>query len=199
MSKYMMLIKELDSLNVEFLLKDLAGGKDPSEYELKIINDIASRKNLDLGIMNAVIHYALLQDEMKLKRSSLEKAASILEKEGVRNVAEALLVFREYRNKKPTNLNREGAPSVSGIHNHGSALEDVESILRKLGELEKNVNDRFERLDNQLDRIENRIDGLQMNFNRLNSEFEKAFTIIDKRFTQLDAKFEKNKGRFTTE
>src|SRR5690625_6302426 len=58
------------------LLEDLSNGSKASERDLKIIRDVMVAQNLPRPVMNVLVHYALMQSNMKLSKPYLETIAS---------------------------------------------------------------------------------------------------------------------------
>lgn len=78
-TKEEMLVQELESISPKKLLEDLSSGNNASQQDLKAINEVnevMAKQGLPAPVMNVLIHYVLLQSNMKLSKSYLEKIAS---------------------------------------------------------------------------------------------------------------------------
>lgn len=84
------LISRLESISSKQLLKDLSGGNNASERDMKIISEIMINQGLPEPVMNVLIHYVLLQSNMKLSKSYLEKIASHWSRADLKTAKEAM-------------------------------------------------------------------------------------------------------------
>jgi len=71
-----LLIQELEVISPKQLLEDLSSGNFASEQDMKAIREIMTTQGLPAPVMNVLIHYVLLQSNMKLSKAYLEKIAS---------------------------------------------------------------------------------------------------------------------------
>ena len=67
------LIRYLETVSPRQVLADLSDGSEPVESDLKLIEDIMIRLKLTPGVVNVLIQYCMLQTDMKLSRSYVEK------------------------------------------------------------------------------------------------------------------------------
>ena len=104
MSKTIKLLRELEKLEPEELLQELTGRK-VSEKHVTAIKDIATKTGLEKELLNVVLHAAILSNKnYEFDSSKLELTARTIKMAGVRNPSEAMLVLREYANKRPLYL-----------------------------------------------------------------------------------------------
>lgn len=85
-----LLIQELESISPKQLLEDLSGGNQASPQDMKLIQDVMTSQGLPAPVMNVLIHYVLLQTNMKLSRAYLEKIASHWSRAKIKTAREAM-------------------------------------------------------------------------------------------------------------
>ncbi|MFD1851915.1 replication initiation and membrane attachment family protein [Oceanobacillus bengalensis] len=85
-----MLIHELETISPKQLLEDLSGGNQASEQDMKIIREVMTSQGLPSPVMNVLIHYVLLQSNMKLSKAYLEKIASHWSRANIKTAKEAM-------------------------------------------------------------------------------------------------------------
>lgn len=76
LTKEEQLIKRLETISPKHLLEDLSSGNQASEQDMRIIREVMTGQGLPSPVMNVLIHYVLLQSNMKLSKAYLEKIAS---------------------------------------------------------------------------------------------------------------------------
>lgn len=91
LSKEEMLIHELETISPKQLLEDLSSGNHASEQDLKVIREIMTTQGLPSPVMNVLIHYVLLQTNMKLSKAYLEKIASHWSRANLKTAREAMM------------------------------------------------------------------------------------------------------------
>src|SRR5699024_3939745 len=70
------LIYELETISPKQLLEDLSSGNHASIQDMRAIQEVMTTQGLPAPVMNVLIHYVLLQSNMKLSKAYLEKIAS---------------------------------------------------------------------------------------------------------------------------
>lgn len=75
-SKEEELILYFETTSPRQLLKDLSGGAEASNADLKIIEEIMFNQKLLPGVVNVLIQYVMLKTDMKLTKGYVEKIAS---------------------------------------------------------------------------------------------------------------------------
>ncbi|AIF43239.1 replication initiation and membrane attachment family protein [Virgibacillus sp. SK37] len=76
LTKEEQLIYELETISPKQLLEDLSNGNQASEQDMKVIREVMTRQGLPSPVMNVLIHYVLLQSNMKLSKAYIETIAS---------------------------------------------------------------------------------------------------------------------------
>ncbi|RLL47897.1 chromosome replication initiation protein [Oceanobacillus piezotolerans] len=84
------LINELETISPKQLLEDLSSGNQASEQDMKIIREVMTQQGLPAPVMNVLIHYVLLQSNMKLSKAYMEKIASHWSRAHLRTAKEAM-------------------------------------------------------------------------------------------------------------
>lgn len=84
------LIFELENMSPKQLLEDLSGGNQASGQDMKVIQEVMTSQGLPSPVMNVLIHYVLLQSNMKLSKAYLEKIASHWSRANLRTAKEAM-------------------------------------------------------------------------------------------------------------
>jgi len=90
MTKEEMLIQELETMSPKQLLEDLSNGNHASEQDLKAVREVMTTQGLPTPVMNVLIHYVLLQTNMKLSKGYLEKIASHWSRAKIKTAKEAM-------------------------------------------------------------------------------------------------------------
>ncbi|AZU63578.1 replication initiation and membrane attachment family protein [Neobacillus mesonae] len=99
-------------------LKDISGGAEPSKSDIQIIEDVMFKQKLLPGVINVLLHFVMLRNEMKLTKGYVEKIASHWARLQIKTVKEAMdLAKKEYRtylswaeNKKTGNKGTKQKP-----------------------------------------------------------------------------------------
>ena len=84
------LVYELETMSPKQLLEDLSGGNQASGQDMKIIQEVMTSQGLPSPVMNVLIHYVLLQSNMKLSKAYLEKIASHWSRANLQTAKEAM-------------------------------------------------------------------------------------------------------------
>jgi replication initiation and membrane attachment protein len=90
LTKEEQLIQELETMSPKQLLEDLSRGNQASEQDMKIIREVMVSQGLPSPVMNVLIHYILLQSNMRLSKPYLEKIASHWSRAGLQTAEEAM-------------------------------------------------------------------------------------------------------------
>lgn len=105
LTKEEQLIRQLETISPKQLLEDYSSGNQASEQDLKMISDVMTSQGLPMPVMNVLVHYVLLQSNMKLSKSYLEKIASHWSRANLKTAREAMNFAKKEINKfrqKPT-------------------------------------------------------------------------------------------------
>ncbi|WP_205317603.1 replication initiation and membrane attachment family protein [Oceanobacillus zhaokaii] len=98
-TKEEMLIQELETISPKQLLEDLSGGNQASEQDLRAIREVMISQGLPAPVMNVLVHYVLLQSNMKLSKAYLEKIASHWSRANIKSAKEAMEFAKSEQNK----------------------------------------------------------------------------------------------------
>ncbi|SIT03678.1 replicative DNA helicase loader DnaB [Virgibacillus pantothenticus] len=106
------LINHLETISPKQLLEDLSSGHHASEQDLRLVGDIMTSQGLPAPVMNVLIHYVLLQTNMKLSKNYLAKIASHWSRANLKTAKEAMAFAKKevtsYKTaKKPVARNRQ--------------------------------------------------------------------------------------------
>ncbi|MUK86890.1 chromosome replication initiation protein [Ornithinibacillus sp. L9] len=102
LSKEEQLIKELETISPKQLLEDLSSGNQASTQDLKVIREVMTSQGLPSPVMNVLIHYVLLQSNMKLSKAYLEKIASHWSRANLKTAKEAMVFAKRERYRTST-------------------------------------------------------------------------------------------------
>ncbi|HLR52283.1 MAG TPA: DnaD domain protein [Candidatus Avamphibacillus sp.] len=108
-TKEEMLIKELETISPQQLLMDLSSGNQASEQDMKVIRDVMTSQGLPAPVMNVLIHYVLLQSNMKLSKAYMEKIASHWSRANLKTAKEAMEFAKKEQSRfqqRNTNKNK---------------------------------------------------------------------------------------------
>ncbi|TQS76233.1 chromosome replication initiation protein [Ornithinibacillus gellani] len=93
------LIQQLEVISPRQLLADLSSGNQASEQDMKVIREVMTSQGLPSPVMNVLIHYVLLQSNMKLSKAYLEKIASHWSRANLQTAKEAMEFAKMEKNK----------------------------------------------------------------------------------------------------
>ncbi|RKQ29918.1 replication initiation and membrane attachment family protein [Oceanobacillus halophilus] len=111
-TKEEMLIQELETISPKQLLEDLSGGKQASEQDMKVIREVMTSQGLPAPVMNVLIHYVLLQSNMKLSKAYLEKIASHWSRVKIKTAKEAMEFAKKEKERfQQASAKRQSAPT----------------------------------------------------------------------------------------
>ena len=118
LSKEERLIRQFETISPKQLLEDLSGGHNASEQDMKLISEIMVKQGLPNPVMNVLIHYVLLQSDMKLSKPYLEKIASHWSRAKLQTAKEAMEFakkqaeppMKEKRTYRPKKQSKEVIP-----------------------------------------------------------------------------------------
>lgn len=102
-TKFERLIEKFETASPKDILEDLSSGHNASEQDVQFIRDTMLEQGLPTPVMNVLIHYVMLQSDMKLPRKYVETIASNWSRKKIQTAKEAILYVRKQMNerKKP--------------------------------------------------------------------------------------------------
>jgi len=106
-TKEEMLIRELETISPKQLLADLSNGNQASEQDMRVIRDVMTSQGLPAPVMNVLIHYVLLQSNMKLSKAYIEKIASHWSRANLKTAKEAMKFAKKELNQFQKKPNQE--------------------------------------------------------------------------------------------
>ncbi|PLS02575.1 replication initiation and membrane attachment family protein [Neobacillus cucumis] len=98
-TKEEMLVRSLETTSPVKVFRDASHGIEPSETELKIIEDVMFKKKLLPGVVNVLIQYVLLKADSKFTKNYVEQIASHWARKEVKTVKEAMELARDEHSK----------------------------------------------------------------------------------------------------
>ncbi|UJL48269.1 DnaD domain protein [Virgibacillus sp. NKC19-16] len=93
------LIHELETISPKQLLEDLSSGNHASEQDMRVIQGVMTTQGLPSPVMNVLIHYVLLQSNMKLSKAYLEKIASHWSRANLKTAKEAMTFAKKEKER----------------------------------------------------------------------------------------------------
>ncbi|WP_100012012.1 replication initiation and membrane attachment family protein [Lentibacillus sediminis] len=93
------LIHALETSSPKQLLEDLSSGNHASEQDMKAIREVMASQGLPSPVMNVLIHYVLLQSNMKLSKAYLEKIASHWSRANLKTAKEAMVFAKQEKER----------------------------------------------------------------------------------------------------
>lgn len=112
-TKEEMLIQELETISPKQLLEDLSSGSQASERDMKVIRQVMTSQGLPSPVMNVLIHYVLLQSDMKLSKAYLETLASHWSRANLKTAREAMTFAKNEKNRYQKNTAKKSGYSKS--------------------------------------------------------------------------------------
>lgn len=98
-TKEELLIQELEIISPKQLLEDLSSGNHASEQDMRVIREVMTSQGLPSPVMNVLIHYVLLQSNMKLSKAYLEKIASHWSRANLKSAKEAMAFAKKEKDR----------------------------------------------------------------------------------------------------
>lgn len=159
-TKEELLIQELEIISPKQLLEDLSSGNHASEQDMKVIREVMTSQGLPSPVMNVLIHYVLLQSNMKLSRAYLEKIASHWSRANLKSAKEAMVFAKKEKDRyqkgttsksnyrKPASKeivpdwfkNRDKKKSKPKVQANTSMTKDQEAVAALLRQYSSNNN-----------------------------------------------------------
>lgn len=93
------LVAELEKISPKQLLEDLSNGGQASAQDMKLISEVMTTQGLPSPVMNVLIHYVLLQSNMKLSRAYLEKIAGHWSRSNLKTAKEAMVFAKQEKDR----------------------------------------------------------------------------------------------------
>lgn len=93
------LIQHLETISPKQLLEDLSSGNHASEQDMRVIREVMTSQGLPSPVMNVLIHFVLLQSNMKLSKAYLEKIASHWSRANIKTAKEAMVFAKKEKNR----------------------------------------------------------------------------------------------------
>ncbi|MHA6251427.1 replication initiation and membrane attachment family protein [Oceanobacillus sp. CAU 1775] len=118
-SKEEALIQKLESISPKELLEDLSSGGMASAQDMKLIEEIMLTQGLPAPVMNVLIHYCLLQTNMKLTKNFVGTIAGQWSRAKLKTAKEAM----EFAKKEKENY--EKAKTNKRPYQQKSASKDI--------------------------------------------------------------------------
>ncbi|MGM8213803.1 replication initiation and membrane attachment family protein [Virgibacillus sp. W0430] len=103
LTKEEQLVETLQRITPKQLLEDLSNGNHASEQDMKIIREVMTKQGLPPAVMNVLIHYVLLQSDMKLSKAYLEKIASHWSRAKLKTAKDAMEFAKKETTKRTKN------------------------------------------------------------------------------------------------
>ncbi|TMN21136.1 replication initiation and membrane attachment family protein [Lentibacillus cibarius] len=101
------LIAELERISPKQLLEDLSNGGQASGQDLKVIREVMTTQGLPSPVMNVLIHYVLLQTNMKLSKAYMETIASHWSRANLKTAREAIAFAKNEKMQYQQRKNRK--------------------------------------------------------------------------------------------
>ncbi|HDX9587933.1 TPA: DnaD domain protein [Bacillus pseudomycoides] len=139
-----MLMKQLEEITPKQLLKEISGGAEVTIADLKLVEDIMINQKLRPGVVNVLIYYILLRNDMKLPKSHVEKVAGHWARKKVTTVREAIALakkenrqYQEWADRKkeiakPTPVEKARHTAIEQAISQGISDEELGKFVRTL-------------------------------------------------------------------
>lgn len=109
------LIELLETLSPKELLEMLSSGGEASDRELKMVSEVMTSQGLSPQVMNVLIHYIMIQSDMKLSKAYMETIASHWSRVNLQTAVEAMAFAKkqknEYKEKQDEKQKRKNRPT----------------------------------------------------------------------------------------
>lgn len=95
LTKEEQLIHQFETISPKQILEDLSSGNQASEREMRMISEVMTSQGLPAPVMNVLVHYVLIQSDMKLSKAYLETIASHWSRANLKTAKEAMEFARK--------------------------------------------------------------------------------------------------------
>ncbi|ENQ3079240.1 replication initiation and membrane attachment family protein [Bacillus cereus] len=130
-------IKWLEEISPKQLLKEISGGSEATKADLRIVESLIMDQKLEPGVVNVLIHYVMLQLDMKLSKSYVERIAGHWSRKKVDTVVEAMTLAKiEHRQYKEWAAEKKNS---SASRKKTTRKEKLPKWMSKSEEPEKNT------------------------------------------------------------
>ncbi|WP_040981816.1 replication initiation and membrane attachment family protein [Oceanobacillus jeddahense] len=116
------LIHELETISPKQLLEDLSDGNHASEQDIKVVREVMTKQGLPSPVMNVLIHYVLLQSNMKLSKAYMETIAGHWSRVGLKTAKDAMNFAKQEQEKYKAAKNK---PRKTNNYNNNYKKEVV--------------------------------------------------------------------------
>lgn len=140
------LIRRFEKISPKQLLEDLSKGKQADEKDLQLVRDIMTNQGLTAPVMNVLIHFVMLQQDMRLPQNYTRKIASHWSRLGFETAREAMTFAQEgnqnsqqkYGNRRSYQAkNREVIPDWFKERKKEVKIEQKETIDQKTDDVDE--------------------------------------------------------------
>lgn len=98
-SEYDAQIRLFETMSPYELLRNMAGGAEPVQSDLRIVEGLLFDQKLPAGVVNVLLDYTMLVNDKKLIKSYIEKIASHWARKQIKTVREAMDIARSEHKK----------------------------------------------------------------------------------------------------
>ncbi len=146
LTKEEQMIERLESITPKQLLEDLSSGNNATEQDMKIVSEVMTEQGLPIPVMNVLIHYVLLQSNMKLSKPYMSKIAGHWSRAKLTTAKEAMDFARNTINIQQTKQKKSASrftkkkeiiPDWFKEHKSGKSQQQVYKELTEAERKEK--------------------------------------------------------------
>ncbi|WP_404453482.1 DnaD domain protein [Virgibacillus necropolis] len=116
------LVHHLETISPKQLLEDLSSGNHASEQDMRVIREVMTLQGLPSPVMNVLIHFVLLQSNMKLSKAYLGKIASHWSRANLQTAKEAMVFAKKEKNRYQKSTSPSSKPSYSNSKNYSNEV-----------------------------------------------------------------------------
>lgn len=106
------LLYKFETMSPREILEDMSNGNNASEQDLKMISDIMTAQGLSLPVMNVLVHYVLLKNDMRLSKPYLESIAGHWSRAKLSTAKEAMEYAKKGQQEQKSGSKRGYAKNV---------------------------------------------------------------------------------------
>lgn len=121
------LLHMFETMSPRQILEDFSSGNSASEQDLRMIRDVMTAQGLSAPVMNVLIHYVLLQTNMKLSKAYLEKIAGHWSRAKLATAKDAM----EFAKQEQAKFNSKKSGSYNRNYSKNVKKEVVPDWIRK--------------------------------------------------------------------
>ncbi|SOC03132.1 replicative DNA helicase loader DnaB [Ureibacillus xyleni] len=188
-SKEEEMIEYFESTNPIEHLRNLNNGKEPTDYTKELVSNLFINHGMNIGVVNVLIEYVMLQTDKKLPKNFVETIADHWNRKNIKTAKEAMAIARSEHDKFKKIKNKEYIPKVSEVELEKQNVSNTNTRTAKYErtipyEFLKQLNNGREPFPYTIELAESLVNNYSMPIGVVNVLMEYAFEQTDGKVTR---------------